>query len=68
MKRLFICDNGYFESKCEAKKHRNHVFSSIGEYKPIHIGPDHWKFGLKGNPRTHSHNSRSGGPGNGFPR
>jgi hypothetical protein len=68
MKRLFVCDNGYFNSKLEAKAHRDKVMKEIGEFKPIHLGPDHWRYGLKGNPRTHSHNAKSGGSGNGFPK
>ena len=52
----------YFELKAEAKKHR------IGQGQEVILGPDHWRYGLKGNARTHSHNARSGGSGTGFRR
>lgn len=59
---LFACDGLYFETKAEAKHHRN------GDpARRVSLGPDHWRFGLKGNPRTHSHNNKSGGAGTGFP-
>ena len=60
MKRLFICNGCFFSSKKAAK---------IERYRSgwcISIGPEHWKYGLKGFPRTHSHNARSGGAGSGF--
>jgi len=62
MKCLFECDGLYFESKEEAKHHR-----SGDPSRRVHLGHDHWRFGVKGNPRTHSHNARSGGHGTGFP-
>lgn len=63
--KLFVCNGQYFSSKKAAKEFRD---TPQGKGAPISIGPDHWKYGVKGNPRTHSHNSRSGGPGNGFPK
>ncbi len=62
MKRLFEVNGVFFENKQEAKASKDAVTNKV------HLGPDHWRYGLKGNPRTHSHNCRSGGPGNGFPR
>ena len=70
MKRLFTVNGNHFETKPEAKKAR-------GDKKPdgtfqfrVELGPDHRHFGegkLKRGARTHSHNARSGGHGNGFP-
>jgi hypothetical protein len=71
MKRLFKVEypNGtsFFEDKEEAKKERDR-FNALHKmpYAKIELGPDHVRYGEKGNPRTHSHNARSGGPGNGF--
>lgn len=68
MKRLFQVeqDHGdvfYAQSKAAAKEMRDANPGSC-----VSKGPDHWRYGVKGNPRTHSHNSKSGGHGNGFPR
>lgn len=63
MKKLFVVAGTFFDNKKAAKEFRN---SHKGEC--VSIGPDHWKYGVKGNPRTHSHNNRAGGHGNGFPR
>ena len=62
MKRLFKVNGIFFDSKKDAKKHRDEAMAYA-----VELGPDHWRYGVKGNPRTHSHNARSGGSGNGFP-
>lgn len=62
MKRLFIWNGIFFDNKEAAKVARNAAC-----HGSITLGPDHWRYGLNGNPRTHSHNARSGGHGNGFP-
>ncbi len=65
MKRLFSVNGSYYDNKADAKQERD----SLSEPRPtIRLGADHWRYGLKGNPRTHSHNAHSGGHGNGFPR
>lgn len=68
MKRLFQLmmpgDNrayAYMADKVTAKMN-----ACNGAY--VSIGPDHWRYGWKNNQKTHSHNSRSGGHGNGFPK
>lgn len=64
----------FFETKKEAKEFRDQVNSaSVQGLKPhvtyhVSLGPDHRNYGKKNNPRTHSHNAKSGGHGNGFPR
>ena len=63
--KLFTCNGQSFSTKKAAKDFRD---TPQGAGSSISVGPDHWRFGVKGNPRTHSHNSRSGGPGNGFPK
>jgi len=70
MKRLFVVAGNFFDNKEDAKAARDEFNS--GPHDPKHratvsIGPDHWRYGLKGNPRTHSHNARAGGSGNGYP-
>lgn len=64
MKRLFSVthdnDISFFDSKKAAKE-----FRGTGH---VSIGPDHWRYDMRGNPRTHSHTARSGGPGTGFPK
>ena len=62
MKRLFKVNGIHFDNKEAAKAFRDETMAMR-----VELGPDHWRYGLKGNPRTHSHNSRSGGHGNGFP-
>lgn len=63
MKRLFglspLKPGIYFETKQAAKaaKDKDDV---------VILGPDHWRYGVKGNPKTHSHNAHSGGSGDGF--
>lgn len=64
MKRLFQVNTSpvsFFDNKQDAKK----VGHPIGLV--VSKGPDHEDFGIKGHPRTHSHNAKSGGHGNGFP-
>ena len=63
MKRLFEFDGVFFDNKEAAKVIRNARGCGV-----IRKGPDHWRYGVKGNPRTHSHNARSGGHGTGFPK
>lgn len=67
MKELFKCGDVGFESKIEAKAYRD---AHGGVEKGLYIskGKEHQLFGVKGNPRTHSHNNRSGGAGTGFPK
>lgn len=75
MKRLFQLDfrsvGGtqvlFFEDKQEAKHHRDMFAQDNGHTVGVKLGPDHWRYGMKNTPRTHSHNARSGGHGNGFP-
>lgn len=66
MKRLFKCDSGYFESKMDAKAHRNKVFTDIGEFKPVSLGPDHNRYGST--PPWHADHYHSGRVGDGFPK
>ena len=67
MKRLFeIKTEGvhmYFGNKMHAKTVRD----EMGDDGSIIIrrGPDHWRYGLKGNPRTHDND---GNVGTGFPK
>jgi hypothetical protein len=66
VKRLFSVKDvegtvHYFEGKTDAKECRN---NNPGSH--VAKGPDHDAFGVKGKPRTHSHDSRSGGSGDGF--
>lgn len=67
MKRLFQValpgDVAFAESKAAAKEMRD---QNPGSH--VSKGPDHWAYKLRANPRTHSHNAKSGGHGNGFPR
>lgn len=70
MKRLFEVVGTFFDNKEDAKAVRDEF--NMGPHDPKHpakvsLGPDHFRYGLRGNPRTHSHNAKSGGPGNGFP-
>ena len=71
MKRLFkvVTKNTtyYFGNKMEAKVVRDEINSLERTNYAVSKGPDHWLYGVKGTPRTHSHNNRSGGHGNGFP-
>lgn len=75
MKRLFEVKSGgqslrppqFFDTKHGAKifmKGTN--ATTIVKGLHVAIGPDHWRYGEEGNQRTHSHNMRSGGTGNGF--
>lgn len=75
MKRLFTVNGTHFDNKVDAKKARGQ-FIQGKDGKPgrfeheVHLGPDHRHYGegkLKRGQRTHSHNNRSGGHGNGFP-
>lgn len=73
MKRLFEIRRGnntmFFQNKMEAKTLRDE-FNRDHPKEPqmtLHKGPDHRLYGVKGTQRTHSHNARSGGHGNGFP-
>jgi len=59
---LFTVKNVAFSNKADAK-----AFRAING-GCVSIGKDHWRYGLKGNPKTHSHNAKSGGHGNGFPK
>ena len=63
MKQLFEVNGQFFSTKKAAKEFRD---LSQADGKPVRLGPDHWRYGLKGNPRTHSHNNRAGGSGAGF--
>lgn len=68
MKRLFEVAGGqakgqwFFQSKTVAKEFRRDNGGHVT------YGPDHRLFDVKGHPRTHSHNARSGGCGTGFKR
>ena len=75
MKRLFQVNTSpvsFFDTKKLAKEARGDIIPADGD-KPAHYklrvsrGPDHEDFGRKGNPKTHLHNAKSGGHGNGFP-
>ena len=76
MKRLFQVNTtpvSYFDDKELAKKARGQRNPTFGadeagafEFR-VSKGPDHDMFGVKGHPRTHSHNAKSGGSGSGFP-
>lgn len=72
--RLFEVNGEYFNCKADASRARGAATTPAEGNKPakyaheIHKGPDNHAFGVKGNPKTHSHNARSGGPGTGFPR
>jgi hypothetical protein len=61
MKRLFEVNGVFFDNKEKAKQARK-----PGE--SVHLGPDHDRYGVHGNPKTHSHNALSGGSGDGFKR
>ena len=72
MKRIFEVNIMFFETKLDAKIARGPLIPATDRRPPhythtISKGPDHIMFGVKGNPRTHSHNNRAGGHGNGFP-
>jgi len=67
MKRLFTVNGTHFESKEDAKVFRDEMFVAHNQKYPVHLGPDHWRYGLKGNARTHSHKMNSGS-GDGFPK
>ncbi len=60
--KLFEVDGVYFDNKSQAKAHRAANGGKVSK------GPDHRMYGVKGNPKTHSHNARSGGAGTGFPK
>lgn len=75
MKRLFQLNTSpvsFFENKKDAKVARGDLIPAKDD-KPAHYplrvskGPDHSEFGVKHGQRTHSHNAKSGGHGNGFP-
>jgi tagatose-1,6-bisphosphate aldolase len=71
MKRLFKVEypNGtsFFSNKKEAKEERDRFNDKHKmPYATVALGPDHHRYGEKGNQKTHSHNARSGGPGTGF--
>lgn len=72
MKRLFEIlrtDGKHFDPAIyAATKEAAKTMRGKDNDRKIILGPDHWRYGLKGTPRTHSHNMRSGGPGNGFKR
>ena len=55
MKRLFTVREEHFESKEEAKAYRDELLSQHQQVFPVKLGPEHWRYGVKGNPRTHSH-------------
>jgi predicted class III extradiol MEMO1 family dioxygenase len=58
MKRLFeVVGNvpkgeWFFENKTTAKSFRNETGRAD---RNVILGPDHWRYGVKGHPRTHSH-------------
>lgn len=60
--QLFTVKNMPFDNKLAAKDFRDANGGCVS------IGKDHWRYGLKGNAKTHSHNAKSGGHGNGFPK
>jgi hypothetical protein len=62
MKRLFSVNGHFFECKDDAKAFRDVEGGCVSK------GPDHRLYGVKGGRKTHSHNSRSGGAGSGFPK
>jgi hypothetical protein len=69
MKRLFAVAGMFFDNKQQAKFHRDwlrelHETDGVS----VRLGPDHRLFGVKKVGKTHSHNARSGGHGNGFPK
>lgn len=75
MKRLFQVNTSpvsFFENKKDAKVARGDLILAKDD-KPAHYslrvskGPDHTNFSIKGGQKTHSHNAKSGGHGNGFP-
>ena len=55
MKRLFCVGSAFFDNKADAKKARDCGQLTMGTAYPVTLGPDHWRYGVKGNPRTHSH-------------
>lgn len=75
MKRLFQLNTNpvqFFESKQDAKVARGAQVPAKDD-KPAHYnhviskGPDHDEYNVQGMRKTHSHNAKSGGHGNGFP-
>lgn len=65
MKRLFQVNTSpvaFFDNKMDAKAVRGESLSLR-----VSKGPDHMLFGVKGIGKTHSHNAKTGGPGNSFP-
>jgi len=60
--QLFTVKNESFDNKQAAKAFRNINGGCVS------IGKDHWRYGLSGNAKTHSHNAKSGGHGTGFPK
>ena len=81
MKRIYEVAGVFFENKEGAAAARGPAikparvekvngkdveFPAVYAHK-ISKGPDHWRFGVVMPGRTHSHNCRSGGHGNGFP-
>ena len=62
--KLYQVDGKFFDKKVDAKIYRDASKTT----DCVHKGPDHRLYGVKGNPRTHSHNARSGGSGTGFPK
>jgi hypothetical protein len=58
MKQLFVCAGVSFEKKEEAKTFADECEHQGHKRPKVSIGPDHWRFGVKGHPRTNSHNAR----------
>lgn len=67
MKRLFNVDGVDFDNKMAAKQYRDMQNVNKGGCQVVSLGVDHRLFGVRRTGKTHSHNCRSGGHGNGFP-
>ncbi len=68
MKRLFNVNGVDFDNKMAAKEYRDIQWVKHNARLHVTLGVDHRHYGVRSTGKTHSHNCRSGGHGNGFPK